>query len=48
MSYSHAQECYLTPFGNYSRVEFDDEADFEKAVVSLTKALLGPGVSIWT
>lgn len=32
-----------TPLGSYSRVEFDDESDFEKAVVSLAKDLLGPG-----
>ncbi len=32
-----------TPLGSYSRVEFEDEADFEKAVVSLAKDLLGPG-----
>lgn len=32
-----------TPLGSYNRVEFEDEADFEKTVVSLGTHLLGPG-----
>jgi hypothetical protein len=32
-----------TPTGNYSRADFEDEADLEKAIVNLAKDLFGPG-----
>jgi hypothetical protein len=32
-----------TPGGPYSRVDFDNEADFEKAITAVAKDLFGPG-----
>ena len=32
-----------TPYGGYSRVDFEDEADLEKAILTVATALFGPG-----